>query len=296
MVLKGIFPAVVTAYDDNGDVSTERLEKLYSFLAESSVDGVFIGGSTGEWPLLTMDERILEAKIAVETLDGRKPVLMHISSLIPDEVIRYGKWAKENGVAAVSIVMPYYFLYREEGLMDYFSKILPYIELPVYLYNIPGNVRNVLTPSFMCRLSERFENIAGVKDSSMDFLRLQEFISAPASRKLNFFTGNDAQIIFAYLAGANGAISAAAGAFPRFVTGMFRDVLEGRMQDAVKKQESIQRYRQFVVSHAPMSVVKCALEIQGIKVGPPRAPLNGLNSKERSELEKLIEKEELLNV
>lgn len=77
---------------------------------------------------------------------------------------------------------------------------------------------------------------------------------------------------------------------------MFRDVLEGRMQDAVKKQESIQRYRQFVVSHAPMSVVKCALEIQGIKVGPPRAPLNGLNSKERSELEKLIEKEELLNV
>ena len=100
MVLKGIFPAVVTAYDDNGDVSTERLEKLYSFLAESSVDGVFIGGSTGEWPLLTMDERILEAKIAVETLDGRKPVLMHISSLIPDEVIRYGKWAKENGTDA----------------------------------------------------------------------------------------------------------------------------------------------------------------------------------------------------
>lgn len=295
MVLKGIYPAVVTAYDEKGKVSSDRLEKLYSFLADSNVDGVFIGGSTAEWPLLTMDERILEAEIATEVFKGRKPVLMHISSLIPEEVIRYGIWAKDHGVAAVSVVMPYYFLYREEGLMDYFSRILPSIELPVFLYNIPGNVRNILTPSFMCRLASEFDNIAGVKDSSMDFLRLQEFISAPAPRKLNFFTGNDAQIVFASLAGANGAISAAAGAFPEFVSGMYRNVMEGRLDEAVRKQESIQRYRQFVVSHAPMSVVKCALEIRGIKVGEPRAPLNGLTGAERKELENLIEKEGLLN-
>lgn len=295
MVLKGIYPAVVTAYDEKGNVSPDRLEKLYSFLADSSVDGVFIGGSTAEWPLLTMEERILEAEIATGVFKGRKPVLMHISSLIPEEVIRYGIWAQDHGVTAVSVVMPYYFLYREEGLMDYFSRILPSIELPVFLYNIPGNVRNVLTPSFMCRLASEFDNIAGVKDSSMDFLRLQEFISAPASRKLNFFTGNDAQIVFASLAGANGAISAAAGAFPEFVTGMYRDASEGRMEEAVRKQEHIQKYRQFVVSHAPMSVVKCALEIRGIKVGQPRAPLNGLTGEERKELENLIEKEGLLN-
>lgn len=296
MELRGIFPAVVTAYDENGDVSPNRLEKLYSFLLDSDVDGLFVGGSTGEWPLLTAKERILEAEIALSVVAGYKPVLMHISSLIPEEVLQYSSWAEHNGVTAVSILMPYYFQYREEGLLDYFSKILPSINLPVYIYNIPGNVKNVLTPSFLSILAEKYENVVGVKDSSMDFLRLQEFFDTPVKRKLNFFTGNDAQILYALILGANGAISAAAGAFPSFLSSMKKDFLDGNVVLAKEKQLHLQRYRQFVVSNPPISVVKSALELQGIKVGRPRAPLNGLDNKKLAELKRLIDSEGLLNV
>lgn len=292
--LKGIIPAAVVAYDDDGNVSAGRLERYYEYLVENKVDGLFVGGSTGEWPLLSMDERKKAAEVAVKVAAGKIPVVMHISSLLTDEVVDYSDWAEKAGISALSIIMPYYYNYSEEGLYEYFSRILCHVHLPVLIYNIPGNVKNVLTPGFLRRLSIAFPSVRGVKDSSMDFLRLQEYMEAVDMPGYMFFTGNDAQIVPALKWGASGAVSAAACAFPGFVTSMARAVRDD-FGKARKMQDAVMRYRRFVVSHTPLSVVKAALEINGIKVGAPRAPLCGLDSKECEKLKTIIEEEGFLN-
>lgn len=292
--LKGILPAVATAYDDEGRLSEARTERLYSHLVKNGVSGLFVGGSTGEWPLLTSSERKLEAEIAVACAGGNVPVIMHVSSMLPSEVLDYAGWARNNGVTAVSIVMPYYFLCREDGLYDFFSSIIPKIDLPVLIYNIPGNVKNVLTPHLLQRLSSDFPNVVGVKDSSMDFLRLQEFMQGNYARELSFFTGNDAQIIPACMYGANGAVSAAAGVFPSFVMRMYKAFASGDIETAKAMQEKVLRYRALVVTNPPMSVLKAALHIAGFDVGAPRAPLQKISGDEEMKLEQLIEKEGLL--
>ena len=292
--LRGILPAVATAYDDDGKLSEARTERLYSHLVRNGVSGLFVGGSTGEWPLLTSAERKLEAEIAVSCAGGNVPVIMHISSMLPAEVLDYAGWARDNGIAAVSIVMPYYFLCREEGLYDFFSSIIPKIDLPVLLYNIPGNVKNVLSPRFLKRLSADFPNVVGVKDSSMDFLRLQEFLQETYGRRLSFYTGNDAQIIPACMYGANGAVSAAAGVFPAFVMRMYKAFVSGDIEMAKAMQEKVLRYRGMVVSNPPMSVLKEALHIAGFEVGAPRAPLQRISEGEARRLAELVEEEGLL--
>ena len=292
--LRGILPAVATAYDDNGKLSEARTERLYSHLVRNGVSGLFVGGSTGEWPLLTSAERKLEAEIAVACAGGNVPVIMHVSSMLPSEVLDYAGWARNNGVTAVSIVMPYYFLCREEGLYDFFSSIIPKIDLPVLLYNIPGNVKNVLSPRFLKRLSADFPNVVGVKDSSMDFLRLQEFLQETYGRRLSFYTGNDAQIIPACMYGANGAVSAAAGVFPAFVMRMYKAFASGDIEMAKAMQEKVLRYRGMVVSNPPMSVLKEALHIAGFEVGAPRAPLQRISEGEARRLAELVEEEGLL--
>mgnify|MGYP004587717427 CR=1 FL=1 len=286
--IEGIIPAVVTAYDDKGNLSEKRQEALYSHLIKNGVDGLFVGGSTGEWPLLTYDERIIETQIALDVADGKIPVIMHASSLLIDEIKRYIHWAEDHGVAALSVVMPYYFTYREDGLLAFFQQALANCSLPVLIYNIPGNVKNILTPTLMQNIADSIDCVVGLKDSSMDYLKLQEFMSAKYSRELIYFTGNDAQIIPALFAGATGAVSAAAGAFPAFVKEMHKAYLDKNYEKAMKMQQSILRYRQLVVSNPPMSVVKEALNYQGINVGKPRLPLNPLPLDKFQTLENLI--------
>lgn len=292
--INGIIPAAVVAYDDDGNISTDRLEYYYRYLFDNGVNGVFVGGSTGEWPLLTMDERKKAAEIAVSVASGCVPVIMHISSLLIDEVVSYSIWAEKAGVSALSLIMPFYYSYNEEGLYEYFSQILRHIHLPVLIYNIPGNVKNILTPGFLKRLAVSFPVIRGVKDSSMDFLQLQDYMEEVDIPGFLFFTGNDAQIVPAMKWGASGAVSAAACAFPKFVTRMAHSV-DDDFCKAKEMQESIMRYRRFVVSHTPLSVVKAALELNGIKVGKPRSPLCGLNDVELNKLQSIIDMEGFLN-
>lgn len=288
--IKGVIPAAVVAYDDEGNVSGTRLERYYEYLLQNGVDGIFVGGSTGEWPLLSMDERKKAAEVAVNVASGRVPVIMHVSSLLVDEVVAYANWAEKAGVDALSIIMPYYYNYSEEGMYEYFSRILCHVHLPVLIYNIPGNVKNVLTPGFLKRLGTSFPVVKGVKDSSMDFLHLQEYMEAVDIPDFMFFTGNDAQIVPAIKWGASGAVSAAACAFPGFVTSM-AGYVQNDFEKARKMQDAVMRYRRFVVSHTPLSVVKAALELMGIKVGRPRAPLCGLDGSEMEKLKTIIDVE-----
>lgn len=285
---KGIIPAVTIAYDKQGRVSPRRLEQLYEFLIQGGVDGLFVGGSTGEWPLLTVEERKLATQVALDTAKGRVPVLMHIGSMFVDQVVDYAVWAKQAGVAAVSIVMPYYFTYDEEGLARYFDAILPKIELPVILYNIPGNVKNPLTVSLYKRLTQDYPVVAGVKDSSMDFLHIQEY--KYAIPELTYFTGNDAQILPCLMWGGNGAISATAGVFPEVVTRMNNLYQTGDFEGAKEIQNKIMEYRSFVVSHPALSVVKAALELRGFATGGLRMPLHDLSETHRVLLKELLER------
>lgn len=292
--ISGIIPAVVMAYDDEGKVSTERLAVLYDFLIKSGVNGLFIGGSTGEWLLLTSDERKLATQVALDTAKGRVPVIMHISSMLPHEVADYAAWAKKAGVAAVSLLVPYYYSYDDEGLKRYFDIVLPQIELPVYIYNIPGNVKNNMSVSLLNTLAQEYDMVIGVKDSSMDFMKVEEYSHGIDKEDFAVFTGNDAQILPCLMWGGTGGISAVAGAFPETVCKMYDCFLNGNLTQAKQIQERLMDYRRFVVSNPALSVVKAALELRGIPVGSPRAPLHALSAERLEELKNVIKKAELM--
>lgn len=287
--IRGIIPATVVAYDEQGRVSRERLAALYEFLIDKGVNGLFVGGSTGEWPLLSPEERKLAAQVAVETTDGRVPVIMHISSMLPDEVADYAAWAKSAGVAAVSLIVPYYYAYDDVGLKRYFDLVLPRIGLPVYIYNIPGNVKNSMSVSLLDRLAREYPQVCGVKDSSMDFLRIEEYSHGVKRENFSVFTGNDAQILPCLMWGCAGGVSAAASAFPETVCEMYACFRRGEMERAKQLQLNIMDYRSFAVANPALSVVKAALELRGLRVGGLRAPLHGLSPERRSALRDVIE-------
>jgi len=153
-------------------------------------------------------------------------------------------------------------------------------DFPIYAYNIPSNVTNVIGPEVLAGLMEEFPNVVGVKDSSMDFMNFINFQQA-APRKLCALMGNDAQIYSSLLMGGSGGVSATATAFPEPVVEIYENIRSGNLEKALAAQDKVIKLRAIFRSYLPIPAYKQVLKWRGLNAGVPRTPLRQLNASDR---------------
>lgn len=170
-----IATAMVTPFDINGNIDFAKTTKLVNYLIDNGTTAIVVGGTTGESPTLTSEEKVALYRHVVSVVDKRVPVIAGTGSNNTHASIDLTKKATEVGVDAVMLVAPYYNKPSQEGMYQHFKAIAESTPLPVMLYNVPGRSIVQISVDTVVRLSE-IENIVAIKDAGGDVLTMTEII------------------------------------------------------------------------------------------------------------------------
>ncbi|QXE17867.1 4-hydroxy-tetrahydrodipicolinate synthase [Clostridium sp. 001] len=272
MELKGIITAMVTPMTKEQKIDENVTKQLVNHLIDAGVNGIFILGTNGEFHLLSNEEKIELAKIVIKEVSGRAPVFVGTGGNRTEEVIELSKKMEKIGADALSIITPYFIPVTQDEVINHYKKIAASTSLPILLYNIPSKTGMTLEPETVAELS-KVDNIIGIKDSSGKFENIQNYIEITKnSKNFGVLAGTDSLILKTLMAGGKGAIAATSNMIPDIVVSIYKNWKNGNIEAAEKAQEELQPLRDTFKYGTLPSILKKAVELYSIPVGPPRLP------------------------
>lgn len=285
----GVIPALLTPFK-GGTVDTAALARLVDFLIESGVHGLYPCGTTGEGMVMSAAERKLVAETVVRVARDRIPVMVHVGAASTAETVELALHARSIGAAAIGVVAPYFYSVDKMGLVRHFQAVADAVPgLPVYLYNIPGNAKNDVTPDVAKQAADACHNIAGVKDSSKDLTRLEDYVQT-LGPDYAVLVGSDALFLPALTVGGTGVISAVANVFPREVLAVYEACKAGDMAKARENQYRLNQLRNALKEGPYLAAYKAALRLRGMEFGGMKAPLREMPPEGVAKLKAALEK------
>ncbi|MGC9933556.1 4-hydroxy-tetrahydrodipicolinate synthase [Priestia aryabhattai] len=282
-----VLTAMVTPFDQNGEIDFNATKMLVEHLITNGTDGLVVAGTTGESPTLTTEEKIELFKCVVEAAAGRVHVIAGTGSNNTQASISLTKLAEETGVDGIMLVAPYYNKPSQEGLYQHFKTIAESTSLPVMLYNIPGRSIVNISVETIVRLSE-IPNVVSIKEASGNLDAMAEIISKTPS-DFTLYSGDDGLTIPVLAIGGTGVISVASHIIGNDMQEMINAFKNGDVQKAAAIHRNLLPIMRTLFIAPSPSPVKAALNLNGIQVGGVRLPMVPLSNKEQSALEKVLQ-------
>lgn len=238
--LGGVIPPLTTPLDADGEIDTASLERLCSFLITAGVDGLFVGGSSGETALLSDSQRYEVIDVAVGTAGGQVPVVAGAVDTGTARVVDHAQAAAKRGAAAVVSTGPFYVAPHPDEVVRHFELISRAVDVPVIAYDIPSATNTRLPRSAIVELA-RSGTIAGLKDSSGDLTAFRQILLATADTDLRVFTGSETVTDLALRLGAHGQVPGLGNVDPDGYVRLGRAAAAGDWLTANAEQERLLR-------------------------------------------------------
>jgi dihydrodipicolinate synthase/N-acetylneuraminate lyase len=273
-MLRGALAAAVTPLD--GDrLDEDAVAPYVDFLADAGLDGVLALGTTGEGLLFGRSERQRAVELFVAAAGDRLQVAVHCGAQTTADTAALAAHAAEAGVAAVAVIGPPYFQLDERSLLDHFeAAAAACAPLPFYVYEFERASGYAVPIAVLLELRERASNLAGLKVSDAPFDKFSPYLV----EGLDVFVGPEALIFDGIDAGAVGAVSGLAAAFPDRVAAVVREPTEAGAIELGELRAAVERFPR----HAALKFV---LGLRGVPVREDvRRPLRQLSEGEREEL------------
>jgi 4-hydroxy-tetrahydrodipicolinate synthase len=281
-----VLTAMVTPFDQNGEVDFNATRTLVDYLIDNGTDGIVVAGTTGESPTLTSDEKIALFKVVVDAVKGRVPVIAGTGSNNTRASISLTKQAEDAGVDGIMLVAPYYNKPSQEGMYQHFKAIAESTPLPIMLYNIPGRSVVNISVETTIRLAQ-IENIVAVKEASGNLDAMAEIIShAPSDFTL--YSGDDGLALPVLAIGGAGVVSVASHVIGNEMQEMINHFKNGQVQEAASAHRRLLPLMKALFTAPNPAPVKAALNINGVSVGGLRLPLLPLNEEEKNALQAVL--------
>lgn len=286
---EGLIAAPYTPMRRDGALNLDVVPDLAALLARNGVKGVFVGGSTGEGPSLTLDERnaLTEAWTACAPPSFR--VLINVSDTSIQGARQLAAKAQECGAAGTGLVAPFYFRPGNlDALIDFFSRVAEVQpETPIYYYHIPELTGvDVDVATFIERCDVTVSNFTGVKYTSSD-LYGYELARQAAGESYDLLYGRDEMLLCALAMGCQAAIGSTYG----FAAPLYNRLIDAFRQGELEEARRLQRRSIALVRTLvgfPGSVLgsgKAIMGMLGVDCGPPRPPIGCPDAEEIAELE-----------
>ncbi|MGN8646985.1 4-hydroxy-tetrahydrodipicolinate synthase [Gracilibacillus sp. HCP3S3_G5_1] len=274
-----VLTAMVTPFDQNGDIDYGKTERLINYLLQNGTDALIVAGTTGESPTLSKEERISLVKYAVKTVNGRVPVIAGTGSNNTRETIELTKKAELIGVDGIMLVAPYYNKPSQDGLFQHFQAIAQSTNLPVMLYNVPGRTGVDISPETIIELS-KIVNIVSVKEASGNLEAMTKIIR-DTDENFSLYSGDDSLTLPAVAIGADGIVSVASHIVGNEMNEMVMACQNGDIRRAQELHHFLLPIMQSMFMAPSPTPVKAALGMNGLDVGGVRLPLIPLNDEEK---------------
>ena len=291
----GVIPPMVTPLAEDGGLDVEGVSRLVEHILAGGVHGLFLLGTTGEATDLPYAVRRELVQRVCGQVGGRVPVLVGITDTVIDESLRLAEYAADCGANALVSAPPYYFAAGQPELVDYYRNLADRLPLPLFLYNMPAQVKVSIDVQTVVELAKH-PNIIGLKDSSGNIGYFNACRYAMRDRQdFRIFIGPEEAMGEVVLMGAAGGVAGGANLFPRTFVDLY-DAATAKDVDKVRSlQERIMHVSSLIygVGHHNSSFVKgvkCALSLMGICSGTLAAPREPFNASDRAIVrERLVE-------
>ena len=287
ILFKGCGTAIVTPFTKDG-VNLEEFKKLVNYQIENEVDAIIVCGTTGESATMTHDEKIATIKCAVETSNGRVPIIAGTGSNNTAQAIEMSKEVEKLGVDGLLVVTPYYNKTTQAGLIAHYTAIAESVDTPIILYSVPSRTGVNIAPSTCLELS-KIPNIVAIKEASGNLSQVAE-IAHLCGDNLHIYSGNDDQVVPILSVGGLGVISVLSNIKPKFTHDMVASFLEGNVEKARQYQLKAIPLIKALFSEVNPIPVKAGLNDMGFDFGIPRLPLIEMSEKNHKILKEEMEK------
>ena len=277
---KGIFPALLTPFDENGDICFSSLRVLVEKLLAQGVKGFYVDGSTGEAFLLTFEERKAIIKAVAEYARGRCTLIAQIGCISTRQAVALARFAQSCGYDAVSSVAPFYYKFSFAEIKKYYFDIADAVDIPVLIYNIP--VLSGVNLSVE-QMGEFFSDprFIGVKHTSTDYFALRQFKTAfPEKVMLNGF---DETFLAGLSMGADGAIGSTYNFMAERFLRIHKAFTEGDIGQAAALQEQADKIIALLCKYGVIPGCKAILTQAGVPMGDCRPPFVTPGEKQKEE-------------
>jgi len=278
---RGIFPAFYACYDSDGRISAEGTRRLARYLLEKGVQGLYVGGSSGECIYQSVGEREKTLETVLDEVGGKLTVIAHVACNNTEDSRRLAAHAEAAGADAIASIPPIYFHLPEDAIAKYWNDISDAAPRTDFIiYNIPQLAGVGLSLSLL-RKMKRNPRLLGVKNSSMPVQDIQMW----RDEDVLVFNGPDEQLLSGLAAGACGGIGGTYAAMPELYLGIAACFRGGEMEKGRRLQNEACRiiYQMCGADCNLYAVLKEIIRLRGgPDAGDVRAPLMGLTDSGRA--------------
>jgi 4-hydroxy-tetrahydrodipicolinate synthase len=245
-LFQGIFCPMLTPLHRDETVDEASLRRLIDFLIDGGVHGIWVMGTTGEFPLLLETERARAVALTVEHVAGRVPVIANVGDSSTALALRHARHAVEAGADAIACTPPHYYLHSMDEVVTHYRALKEaFPERPLFIYNIPQTVKVRMTLEATLLLA-REGTASGIKDSQNDLQWFRALAAAIHEERresqFRLFLGTRTLIDVGVVAGAHGAIPANSNVVPRACVMAYLSAVSGDWAAARSAQALATRY------------------------------------------------------
>ena len=287
MQFRGIYTPAITPLNDDESIDWDGFDTVLEFLISAGVNGIIIGGTTGEYYAHSTEERETALQRAADVVAGRVPLIGGTGAIRTEESIAFAKTAKASGYDAILITTPPYAQPTPRENAIHALRIDRAVDMPVMLYNYPGRMAAEMSGEYLDRVG-RSQNFCAIKESSGDINRVHQLARDYAHIQLS--CGMDDQALEFFAWGAESWVCAGSNFAPEAHIALWKtcvidgDFVLGRkiMSAMLPLMATLEQGGKF------LQCIKYWATLRGLPSGPPRSPLRSLNKDEKRSLAEVI--------
>lgn len=291
-MFRGSIPALITPFQ-NGEIDVKAFSDFVEWQVVSGSHGVVPCGTTGESPVLDDEDTHMMITTTVAVVAGRVPVIAGTGSNSTRKTIQNTMAARQSGVDAALVVVPYYNRPTQDGLYAHYKAVHDSTDLPIIIYNVPGRSGTEISVDTILKLAE-LPRIVGLKDATSDTSRVTQIKSSVKSG-FCVLSGEDA-LAGAFLAqGADGCISVTANIAPAECAAFQDAWVAGDMEQFMAIQAQLMPIHKALFVESSPAPVKYAASVLGLTTDEVRLPLVSASAKARQAVDEALSISGLLN-
>lgn len=271
MELGGVIVPLTTPFATDETIDFEAFSRQIEWMLAEGVDGVVVGGSTGEGFALDEEEVFALSRRALDVVAGRVPVMTSIMADSSRAAMRRARQLSELPLTGLQVAPPHYiFAPGDDGLVEFYSHVSGAADFPIVIYNVISwaNVR----PELAVRIMDRVPQVRAVKQSDKDLGAFADLILAVGGERV--FGAIDGSLMSCYDLGAAGSIAAIASAAPGANVSLWKAVRDDRRDQAQALNRELCNLWRFLAAPNLPARVKAAQILQGVPAGLPRSPMS----------------------
>lgn len=286
-MFKGSMTALITPFRD-GAVDEKAFAAFVDWQLTEGTHAVIPCGTTGESPTLSHEEHHRVTAICIEVAKGRAPVIAGTGSNSTEEAVSLSRHAQKAGADALLVVTPYYNKPNPEGQYLHFKAIAEAVDLPIFIYNIPGRSVIDMSVATMARLA-KIPNIVGVKDATADLARPLK-VRTEIGPKFCQLSGEDATVTAFLAQGGVGCISVSANVAPRLCAELHNAWQQGDFPKVWELRDRLMPLHDAMFCETSPAPVKYAASLIGRALPDCRLPIAPLSAEGRAKVEAAMQK------